>query len=284
MEQTGKNSNTMRAAADRPHRASTQRRKRRRRRRNPIPLVLTALLIVFSFWKLTSELVDKYQSRKLMEEMAEQALEEVTQPEETQPEESVPTEPMERAPISVDFSELWLYYPDLVAWLYCPTTNLNYPVVQTDNNQFYVNHLPNGKESAGGSLFVDCTNAWDFSDANTIIYGHDMKDGTMFGYLHNYDSREYYERHGDIYLLTPTQNYRLEILSTAVVPDDSWLYAKQMDDTQRRKWASEVYGISIIGTQNTANLEAERYLTLSTCSYEYENARFVVVGSLKEIQ
>lgn len=274
----------MRAADDRPHRASAHRRKRRRRRRNPIPLILTALLIVVSFWKLTSELVDKYQSRKIMEEMAEQALEEVAQPEATQPEESEIVEPMEFAPISVDFSELWLYYPDLVAWLYCPTTNLNYPVVQTDNNQFYVNHLPNGKESAGGALFVDCTNAWDFSDANTIIYGHDMKDGTMFGYLHNYDSREYYEQHGEIYLLTPTQNYRLEILSTAVVPDDSWLYAKQMDDAQRRKWASEVYGISIIGTQSTANLEAERYLTLSTCSYEYENARFVVVGSLKKIQ
>lgn len=279
----------MRAADDRPHRASNRRKKHRgRRKRNPLPLILTVLVIIVSFWKLTSELADKYASRKLMAQMAEQAVAEATQPEETHPEETHsaetrPTEPMEFAPISVDFNELWLYYPDLVAWLYCPTNSLNYPVVQTDNNQFYMTHLPNGRESAGGSLFIDCINEGDFSDANTVIYGHDMKDGTMFGYLHNYDSREYYEKHGDIYLLTPGQNYRLEILSAAVVPDDSWLYAKRMDEQWRKNWAKEVYRLSMIGTQNTANLEAEHYVTLSTCSYEYDNARFVVVASLKEI-
>lgn len=274
----------MRAAADRPHSVSDRQRNcRRRRKRNPLPLILTVLVIVISFWKMTSELMDKYQSRKLMKQMAEQAVEEVTQPEETQQSETASSEPMEFAPISVDFNELWHYYPDLVAWLYCPTNSLNYPVVQTDNNQFYMDHLPNGKESAGGSLFVDCTNTWDFSDANTVIYGHDMKDGTMFGYLHNYDSRDYYEKHRDIYLLTPGQNYRLEILSAAVVPDDSWLYAKHMDKEQRKQWAMDVYRLSVIGTQNTANLEAEHYVTLSTCSYEYDNARFVVVASLKKI-
>ena len=284
------NKNTMRAASDRPHRASAHPRKRpRRRRHNPLALLLTALLIAVSFWKMTSELVDKIQSRKLMTQMADQALVEVTQPTETQPimpsrpEQTTPTEPMEFAPIAVDFSELWHSYPDLVAWLYCPTNSLNYPVMQTDNNLFYVDHRPDGKKSAGGALFVDCTNAWDFSDANTVIYGHDMKDGSMFGYLHNYDSRDYYEKHSDIYLLTPGRNYRIEILATAVVPDDSWLYWKQMDAQQRKEWAMDVYQLSVIGTQNTADLEAEHYVTLSTCSYEYENARFVVVGSLKKI-
>lgn len=280
----------MRAASDRPHCASARGRKRRRRRKpNPLALILTALLIAVSFWKMTSELVDKLQSRKLMTQMADQALVEVTQPTETQPtisnqpEEPASAEPMEFAPITVDFSELWRSYPDLVAWLYCPTNSLNYPVMQTDNNQFYVDHRPDGKESAGGALFVDCTNAWDFSDANTVIYGHDMKDGTMFGYLHNYDNRDYYEKHSDIYLLTPGRNYRIEILATAVVPDDSWLYWKQMDAQQRKEWAMDVYQLSVIGTQNTADLDAEHYVTLSTCSYEYENARFVVVGSLKKI-
>ena len=284
MEENRNNTNTMRTAADRPHDLySRPANRRRRKKRNPLPLIFAVLLMVVGFWMMTKELVDKYQSRKLMQQMAQQAVVEVTQPEETQPEETAPTEPMEFAPIEVDFSELWNYYPDLVAWIYCPTNSLNYPVVQTDNNQFYVNHLPNGKESAGGSLFVDCTNAWDFSDANTVIYGHDMKDGTMFGYLHNYDSHDYYEKHGDIYLLTPTGNYRLEILSAAVVPSDSWLYQKQMTDQRRKDWAMNAYHLSVIGTQNTANLEAERYVTLSTCSYEYDNARFVVVASLKKI-
>lgn len=246
-------------------------------------LILTALVVAVSFYMMTSELVDKFESRRLMSQMAEQARVETTQPVQTQLEETASAEAMEFAPITIDFAELWRYYPDLVAWLYCPTTNLNYPVMQTDNNQFYVDHRPDGKESAGGALFVDCTNAWDFSDANTVIYGHDMKDGSMFGYLHNYDNHDYYERHGEIYLLTPGRNYRMEILAAAVVPDDSWLYRKQMDDQQRKDWALDVYQLSVIGTQNTADLEAEHYVTLSTCSYEYENARFVVVGALKRI-
>ena len=295
MEQSRKNTNTTRVASDHPHCVSSHKRKRRRRRNpNPLVLILTALLIAVSFWKMTSELVDKIQSRKLVAQMADQALVELTQPTETQPaetqsttphqpEEPASAEPMEFAPISVDFNELLHHYPDLVAWLYCPTTSLNYPVMQTDNNQFYVDHRPDGKESAGGSLFLDCTNAGDFSDANTVIYGHDMKDGTMFGYLHNYDNREYYKKHSDIYLLTPEWNYRLEILAAAVVPDDSWLYAKRMDARQRKDWAMDVYLLSMIGTQDTADLEAEHYVTLSTCSYEYENARFVLVASLKKL-
>lgn len=131
----------MRVASDHPHRVSSHKRKRRRRRNpNSLALILTALLIAVSFWKMTSELVDKIQSRKLMEQMADQALVEITQLTETQstmshqPEEPTSTEPMEFAPLSVDFNELLHYYPDLVAWLYCPTTSLNYPVMQTDNN------------------------------------------------------------------------------------------------------------------------------------------------------
>lgn len=262
-----------------PQYSSPRRRRRRRRRPNPLPLVLTAALTLFALWKLGGELADKFQSRSLMEQMRTQAVE--TAP--TLPGETAPSEPVEVAPISVDFGELWLYYPDLVAWLYCPGTSLNYPVVQTDNNQFYVNHLPDGRESAGGSLFVDCTNSYGFTDGNTVIYGHDMKDGTMFGYLHNFDSQEYYQNHSDLYLLTPGQNYRVEILSAAVVPDNSWVYEMKLEGEPLRKWAAQAYGLSTVGTQATADLEAERYLTLSTCSYEYENARFVVIGSLKEI-
>lgn len=271
-----------------PEQIRRPRRRRRKRRRNPLPLILTAAVILFALWKLTSELVDKYQSKMHLDEIAEQVVQENTLPEETETQEvqtaqNKIVEPIEFAPIQVDFSELMLYYPDIVGWLYCPGTSINYPVVQTDNNEYYLHRLPNGKESAGGSLFVDCTNSWGFSDANTVIYGHDMKDGTMFGYLHNFESQTYYENHPVFYLLSPGCNYRMDIFCTAVVPDDSWIYQAKMDVKQLETWIDEADRTSLIRPLTQVNREAEHFLTLSTCSYEYENARFVVIGSLKQI-
>ena len=256
---------------------------RRKKRKNPLPLILTAAMILFAGWKLAGELTDKIQSKQYMDDLTAQVVQENTQPTEEQlPQEETP-ESVEFAPIQVDFAELWRQYPDVSAWLYCPGTNINYPVVQTDNNQYYVYRRPDGKESAGGSLFVDCTNAWDFSDANSVIYGHDMKDGTMFGYLHNFDSQSYYEEHPVFYLLTPGRNYRMDIFCTAVVPYDSWMYDMKMDDAHLQVWLNKAEDASLIDPIEPVDREAGQYLTLSTCSYEYENARFVVVGSLKQI-
>jgi len=232
---------------------------------------------------MTTELADKIQSKKYLEELAVQVVEENTQSTEAEAQQPQETEPIEIAPIQVDFQELMLYYPDVAGWLYCPGTNVNYPVVQTDNNQYYMHRLPDGQESAGGSLFVDCTNAWGFTDANSVIYGHDMKDGSMFGYLHNFDSQSYYENHPVFYLLTPVYNYRMDIVCTAVVPSDSWIYQKQMDAEQLQSWMDQVRLTSLVQPKVQISSDMDHFLTLSTCSYEYENARFVVVGSLKKI-
>lgn len=266
-----------------PEEIRRPRRRRRKKKPNPIPLILTILVTAFALWKLTGELADKIQSRQYHESLSEQAIQEQTQPTDPAVPDNSPPEPIEFAPIQVDFSELWRTSPDVSAWLYCPGTSINYPVVQTDNNQYYMHRLPNGEESAGGSLFVDCTNAWDFSDANSVIYGHDMKDGTMFGYLHNFDSQSYYENHPVFYLLTPGRNYRMDIICTAVVPSDSWIYAMQMEEAQLQSWLNKVEDASLIDPISPVNRDAGQYLTLSTCSYEYEDARFVVIGSLKKI-
>ena len=268
-----------------PEEIRRPRRRRRKRKKNPIPLILTILVTGFALWKLSSEVVDKIESKKYMDDLAAQVVQEETMPTEAaEPEAEIQeTEPIEFAPISVDFSALWRTSPDVSGWLYCPGTSINYPVVQTDNNQYYMHRLPNGEESAGGSLFVDCTNAWDFSDANSVIYGHDMKDGTMFGYLHNFDSQSYYEDHPVFYLLTPGRNYRMDIICTAVVPSDSWIYQMQMEEPALQSWLNRVEDASMIEPITPMNREAGQYLTLSTCSYEYENARFVVIGSLKKI-
>ena len=85
----------------------------------------------------------------------------------------------EFSPVSVDFDELTALCADMVGWLYLPDTVINYPVVQGTDNDYYLNRFYDGKPNVGGTLFVDYVCPGDFSGANTIIYGHNMKNGSM---------------------------------------------------------------------------------------------------------
>ena len=90
----------------------------------------------------------------------------------------------ETAPITVDFERLQEENKDIIAWLYCPDTEINYPVVQSKDNEYYLRRLLDGTWNIAGTLFMDYRNAADCSDLHTIIYGHNMKNNTMFGSLH----------------------------------------------------------------------------------------------------
>lgn len=112
------------------------------------------------------------------------------------PKEAFPQEtPKEVAFIVVDFEELWKENGDVVGWLYCPDTVINYPVVQGDDNDYYLRRLLDGSNNIAGTLFIDARNKGDFSDWNTVVYGHNMRNDTMFGTLTEYASQEYYCSH-----------------------------------------------------------------------------------------
>ena len=93
-------------------------------------------------------------------------------------------------------------YPDTIGWLTIPYIGVDYPFVQAKNNRYYLDHDMDGNHLAAGTLFMDADNAEDFSDFNTIIYGHHMKDGSMFAGLDNYADPEFFKTHteGKIYL------------------------------------------------------------------------------------
>ena len=85
-------------------------------------------------------------------------------------------------------------YKDVKGYIEIKGTNINYPIVQSTDNDYYLNHLPNGEKNKMGSIYLDYRNN-DFEDENTIIYGHNMNDGTMFSELENYKKQDYYEKH-----------------------------------------------------------------------------------------
>ena len=129
---------------------------------------------------------------------------------------------------------------------------------------------------------MDYRNAADCSDLHTIIYGHNMKNNTMFGSLPKYSKQEYYEEHSVLYLLTPKQNYKVKLIAGYVTPSDSKVYEFEKTKEERSGLLKTALDNSLF-TSGTTVSDEDRRLTLSTCSYEYDNARFVLMGILKEI-
>lgn len=180
----------------------------------------------------------------------------------------------------IDFDKLSKENPDIAAWLYQKGGKINYPVVQANNNSKYLDTLFDGSYGASGCLFVDCRNSKDFSDSNTIIYGHHMKDGSMFGKLEKYKSQKYYKKHKRMELITPEGKFHLKIVSAYVTNTKSDAYDVSFeDDLAKQAFIDEAASKSAIKCKSKAKIE-DRLVTLSTCSYEFHNARFVVVGKL----
>ncbi len=205
----------------------------------------------------------------------------------TETEEKAVVLPLDYPPIEVDFDSLLSTNPDVVGWLYCADTNINYPVVQGEDNSVYLHALwdGSGTYNSGGTLYIDCLNSRDFSDDNTIFYGHNMKNGSMFHNLRYYYSQgqDYYDSHPYMYLLTPNGNYRLEVFSCHSTSSNSSVYTIGFGSTESfQNYLDSAISASTFTTDIDVTTE-DRIVTLSTCAYLYENARYVVHAKLVEI-
>lgn len=189
-------------------------------------------------------------------------------------------EPEDNWPV-VDFSALAETNSDIVAWIYIEGTEINYPIVQGTDNQYYLKHLFNNKWNSSGCIFLDSRNKSDFSNRHSIIYGHHMKNGTMFSGLTDYKEQEFYNAHPDILLMTSKQNIRVELFAgyVADVKDDAWKI-NFGSDTEFNEWLSEAKERSCFESK-IAPVVTDRIVTFSTCSYEFKNARFVLLGVIR---
>ena len=189
----------------------------------------------------------------------------------------------EISPISVDFEGLMLASTDVIGWIYSPDTVINYPVVMAEDNYYYLHRYIDGDYNAGGSIFADCLCERDFSLKNTILYGHHMNDGSMFASLRNYHQEGYYENHKVMYLNTPKRNYRIEIFAGYITDADSDSYNVAFaSEEEFTAWVEKRVSQSDFTT--TVEVQpTDRIITLSTCSYEYYDARYVIQGRLVPI-
>lgn len=198
-------------------------------------------------------------------------------------EEIIEEQPSEEGILTVDFDELKAINSEVVAWLYLPDTVINYPVAQGTDNSYYLKHLLDGTYNANGCLFVDCKNNMDFTDDNTLIYGHHMDSGRMFASLVNYKEQSYYDAHPVFYLSTPEKDYRIEIFSGYTTTADSSAYMISLSNREEKiEWLKEMFNNSDFYSDVTV-YPYDHIVTFSTCEYSFQNARYVVHGRLVEI-
>ena len=229
---------------------------------------LFVLLIVFLFsaYKIYSYYAEKKESTDLNEDIAYEY--------------TIRKTGERKEYFAVDFEKLKQQNADAVAWIYLPDTVINYPVLQHGDNEYYLDHQIDGSVNANGSIFMDYRNASDFSDRNTIIYGHHMRTGNMFGKLVNFKSDSYYQEHDHMFIMTPQVTYRLDLLCGAVVEPDDPIYA--IDPTEEALAAC--MRRSTFQTKLDLPGEEARLVTLSTCSYEFADARYIVIGVLTPLE
>lgn len=183
----------------------------------------------------------------------------------------------------VDFTSLENINKDIMAWLYLEDSKINYPIVKGKDNDYYLTHLFDGKANSSGSIFMDYRNNIDLTDIHTIIYGHHMKNGSMFSALTKFKDQSYYEAHKKAIIVLKDKMYELQFLAGYVtnVEDNSW-DLDFADDNAALNWAKNSQKKSSF----KADIEPEigdKYVTLSTCDYDFDDARYVVLGRLKEI-
>ena len=189
-----------------------------------------------------------------------------------------------KAPIEVDFKALQKENPDIVGWIYCEDTVINYPVLQGKDNDQYLHTDYQGDYNIDGSIFVDADNTPGFTDSNTIIYGHHMNSGAMFAGLVNWADQEYYEKHPVIWLLTPEKNYKIVLFSGHHVSSSSSMYdIIKTPGKEMNTFLSEALEMSDFSTDVKLNPNG-RYVMLSTCAYLFDGDRYVLHGVLVTVQ
>lgn len=184
-----------------------------------------------------------------------------------------------RAPFSVNFDKLLAFNPDVVGWLYCADTPLNYPVAQSDDNDYYLRRALDGSDLVTGTIFADCTCTAPMQDRNYILYGHYMRDGSIFGCFEKYYDQSYYEQHPVMYYYTPQGKYKIEIFAGLLTNTSEFPYRANFSDEDFEGFLGWARENSFIASDVAVGLE-DKIISLSTCSYAYEEARTVILGRL----
>lgn len=186
----------------------------------------------------------------------------------------------------VDFNGLQEYVnPHIYAWIYIPGTKIDYPILQhPQDDEYYLNHDMAGNKVSSGSIFTQHYNGLDFMDNHTVLYGHNMKNGTMFKALHKYMDAEFFAENPYIYIYTEENTFAYEIFGAYEYNDEHLLLSYDMEDEEvYGQYLEEVMAISDSMGHFNRGLSLDRkdkVITLSTCIGGRPERRYLVQAKL----
>ena len=181
--------------------------------------------------------------------------------------------------LTVDWEQLIKKNDDLVGWIMVPAVDISYPVVQRDNNEYYLHRDISRNYLYAGSIFMDAYNTPSFYNYNTILYGHNMRNGSMFAGLKDFNDAGTYEKCRYFWILTPDADYLYEICSVHPASSGSDTFTVRFTDYDHyKKWQDEMLSLSAVATGVKLEYQ-DRIVTLSTCT-ENSSIRMTVQGKL----
>ncbi len=270
-----------------------------------ILIIIITLLIVFFAWKLVDISLSYMESRREYNELRQFITPEGEEPdtefvqESTDSKEDFSTEAVGTeasgdeeqntqekevtCPITVDFASLWEINPDIKGWIHLEEVDISYPIVQGEDNNEYLYTSVKGTSNSGGSIFMDAANAGDFSDPHTLIYGHNMKDGSMFGKLkklYNQDRIDKMDGPLCFWIITPGGEYRYDVFSihTVDAAGDAYTFFSEQGN-EVGAYMNKMARFTGVKLPQRVYNSMDKVITLSTCTGN-DQYRLVVQGVL----
>lgn len=197
------------------------------------------------------------------------------------------TASQENAVIPVKFEELQAVNPDVYAWITVPGTEIDYPILQhASDNSYYLMHNIDGSYGYPGCIYTENLNSKDFTDNNTVIYGHNMKNGSMFAQLHKFEDPDFFHENREVLIYLPDEILHYTIFAAHIYDDRHLLYSFDFSDPD----VYEKYLQSVFDTRDmSANIDKEmtvtkddKIITLVTCIGSQPNNRLLVQAVLTD--
>ncbi len=175
----------------------------------------------------------------------------------------------------IDFKKLKSQNQDIAGWIYIRGTTIDYPIVQGKDNEEYLHQDFNKKKSSSGTIFLDNNCKKDFTSDNNIIYGHHMKNGTMFAQLLKFREKSFLKKHNEIMIFTPDRTIHLKVISAYAQKAQNKIPVTFANDKQKKAYIKKIESMSE-QTSKTSRINDSHIYTFVTCSYEGEDNRTYV--------
>lgn len=175
----------------------------------------------------------------------------------------------------IDFKKLKSQNQDIAGWIYIRGTTIDYPIVQGKDNEEYLHQDFNKKKSSSGTIFLDNNCKKDFTSDNNIIYGHHMKNGTMFAQLLKFREKSFLKKHNEIMIFAPDRTIHLKVISAYAQKAQNKIPVTFANDKQKKAYIKKIESMSE-QTIKTSRINDSHIYTFVTCSYEGEDNRTYV--------